>query len=47
MLGLCTLMAWYKKTPCMASLIASIPLKEKDRLDRPPLTLTPGSVSCR
>lgn len=40
-----TLMAWYRKTPCMASLTASMPLKEKDRLERPPLTLALGKVS--
>lgn len=40
-----TLMAWYRKTPCMASLMASIPLKENERLERPPLILAPGRLS--
>ena len=31
----------------MASLMASFPLKEKEKLERPPLILAPCSVSCR
>ena len=41
-----TCIAWYKKTLCMASLRGSIPLKEKEKFDSPPLTRAPGSVSC-
>mmetsp|Transcript_128792 Transcript_128792/g.400724 ORF Transcript_128792/g.400724 Transcript_128792/m.400724 type:complete len:201 (+) Transcript_128792:688-1290(+) len=36
--------AWYKKTLCMASRSAFRPLKEKDRLLRPPLKETQGHV---
>lgn len=40
-----TLMAWKRNAPCMASRMISIPLKENDKLDRPPLTLAFGRVS--
>lgn len=40
-----TLIAWKRKTPCIASRIASIPRKEKDKLERPPLILAPGKFS--
>ena len=39
-----TLIPWYRNTLCMASLIASIPRNEKEKLERPPLTLAPGRV---
>ena len=39
-------MAWKRKTLCMASLMASFPLKEKEKLERPPLILAPCSCSC-
>lgn len=41
-----TFMAWYKKTLCMASRTASMPRKENEKLDTPPLTLAPGKFSC-
>ena len=39
-----TLIAWYRKTLCIASLIVSIPRNEKEKLERPPLTRAPGRV---
>ena len=40
-----TLMAWYRNTLCMASRTASIPRKENEKLDTPPLTRAPGKFS--
>ena len=39
------LMAWYKNTECMASRTGLLPLKEKETLLTPPLTLQCGRFS--
>jgi hypothetical protein len=39
------LMAWNRNAECMASRTASLPRKENDRLEMPPLVRTPGQRS--
>ena len=38
------LIAWYKKTECIASRIESLPLKENEKFDTPPLIMAWGKV---
>ena len=38
------LIAWYKNAECIASLTALFPLKEKETLLTPPLTLAKGKL---